>query len=135
MVKQPIFEPDVSIGDLLALARMSVLYWDRGESNPGAALQAETRASPTRIRNTLIRIAKAAGPVEVEGRARRTQIPNARGRNAGAAGVIAKKILDIASDEATDQDALRIKLTHILDELERQYGAGEFKASSEPARF
>ena len=135
MARQTIFEPDVSIGDLLVLARLSALYWDTGRTNPGAALSEEAKVSATRIRNTMIRIAHAVGPVEIEGKSRRTQIPSARGRNVGAAGVIAEAILTIAADDETDQDALRFKLNHFLKELERQYNSGEFKTTSGPTRF
>ena len=135
MAGQTIFEPGVSIGDLLVLARLSVLYWDAGQANPGTALSAESKVSATRIRNAMMRIGHAVGPVEIEGKSRRTQIPSARGRNVGAAGVIAEAILAIATDDETDQDALRFKLNHVLRELERQYSEGEFKTSSGPRRF
>ncbi|WP_332717536.1 hypothetical protein [Pelagibacterium mangrovi] len=135
MAKETIFEPDVSIGDLLVLARLSALYWDAGQANPGAVMSHEAKASATRIRNAMIRIARAVGPVEIEGKFRRTQIPSARGRNVGAAGVIAEAILTIATDDETDQEALRMRLNHLLMELERQYSEGAFKTLAGPTRF
>jgi|TARA_A100001391_G_scaffold139005_3_gene97300 hypothetical protein len=135
MARQTIYEPDVSIGDLLVLARLSALYWDAGKANPGTALSEESKVSATRIRNTMMRIVHAVGPVEIEGKSRRTQIPSARGRNVGAAGVIAEAILTIATDDETDQEALRMRLNHLLMELERQYSEGAFKTLAGPTRF
>jgi len=122
-----VFEPNVTIGDLLILAKLSSLVFEEESSKPTADLKAQINASSTRIRNALMRIAKVLGPVEIRGKQRRTQRPSARGRNIGGAAVIANLVIQIAQDPQTDQVRLLTEIQTVCDHLEKSYQSGGFK--------
>ncbi len=135
MPRRPAFEPDVTLGDLLVLARLGALAHGDERVFATAELKQQTGASNTRIRNAMLRIAEALGPVEVEGKKRRTQRPNARGRNIGGAAVLANLLIEIARDDATDQDRLHHEIRQLLDHVDYQYKHGTFRKSSSTPRF
>lgn len=135
MPRRPAFEPDVTLGDLLVLARLGALVNGEEKVFATAELKQQTEASNTRIRNAMLRIAEALGPVEIEGKRRRTQRPSPRGRNIGGAAVLANLLIDAARDEETDQERLRHEIRRLVDHVDRQYKQGSYKKSSEPPRF
>lgn len=121
-----IFEPDVTIGDLLLLLRLSELFHDEHVSNPGLALQAEWGVSATRVRNALLRIDRAVGPVELKGVSRRTQQPSLRGGNVGRAGKLGKLLIDISAHPRVDQSRLRLEIESVLLTMQKRYEDGEY---------
>ncbi|WP_439602122.1 hypothetical protein [Devosia sp.] len=123
------------MGDLLVLARLGALVHGDEKLFPTAELKHETEASNTRIRNAMIRIAEVLGPVEVEGKQRRTQRPSAKGRNIGGAAVLANMLIEIAQEEQTDHDRLRHEIAQLIDRLENMRKAGSFRKSRTPPRF
>ena len=135
MPRRVAFEPDVTLGDLLVLARLGALVHGDEAVFPTTALKQQTGASSTRIRNAMIRIANVLGPVEVDGNKRRTQRPSGKGRNFGGAAVLASMLIEIAQDEETDQDRLRHEITQLVDHLDHQRQQGAFKRSRTPPRF
>ncbi|MBU2302939.1 MAG: hypothetical protein KJ944_10100 [Alphaproteobacteria bacterium] len=123
------------MGDLLVLARLGALVNGEEKVFPTSELKHETEASNTRIRNAMLRIAEVLGPVEVEGKQRRTQRPSARGRNIGGAAVLANLLIDIARDGHTDQDRLHHEIRQLVDHIDHQNKQGAFRKSSTPPRF
>lgn len=120
MSRRPVFEPDVTLGDLLVLARLGAITAGDGHTFATAELKQQTEASSTRIRNAMIRIADALGPVEVEGKKRRTQRPSVRGRNIGGAAVLADLLIQVARDEDTDQERLNQEIRRLVDHVAQQ---------------
>ncbi len=135
MPRRVAFEPDVTLGDLLVLARLGALVHGDEAVFPTTALKQQTGASSTRIRNAMIRIADVLGPVEVEGKQRRTQRPSAKGRNIGGAAVLANMLIEIAQEEQTDHDRLRHEITQLIDHIDHQHKQGAFRKSSTAPRF
>lgn len=123
------FEPNVTVGELLLLSRMAELFYDQQVSNPGLAVQTELNISPTRVRNALLRIAAAVGPVELEGARRRTQQPSPRSLNVGRAGQLAALVIDLSADPLVDQSKLRLETDNILLTLQRRHGEGKYHKS------
>lgn len=135
MPRRPAFEPNVTLGDLLVLARLAALVHGDEKVFPTAELKQQTEASNTRIRNAMLRIAEVFGPVEIEGKKRRTQRPSAKGRNIGGAAVLANMLIEIAQDADTDQDRLRHEIKQLVDHVDYRRKRGEFRKSSSPPRF
>ncbi|UYO00890.1 MAG: hypothetical protein KIT02_06720 [Devosia sp.] len=131
MATRPKLEPDVTLGELLLLARLAELLYDDGKAAPAGAYGSETGVSKTRIRNALLRIESALGIVEMQGAGRRTQKPNAFGRNIGSAARLVERLIYVARQHATDQDKLHLAIRTAEQGLERQWRAGDFdKAAS-----
>jgi hypothetical protein len=126
MATRPKLEPDVTLGELLLLARLAELLYDDGKAAPAGAYGAETGVSKTRIRNALLRIESALGMVEMQGAGRRTQKPSSFGRNIGSAARLFERLIDIARRDATDQDKLHLAIRTTEQGLERQWRAGGF---------
>lgn len=135
MPRRPAFEPDVTLGELLLLAKLGALVHGEEKLFPTAELKEQTQASNTRIRNAMLHIAEVLGPVEVEGKKRRTQRPNAKGRNIGGAAVLANLLIEIARDEQTDHDRLHHEIRQLVDHVDHQHKQGAFRKSTTPPRF
>lgn len=129
------FEPDVTIGDLLVLAKLSSLIYEGDSETPSADAADELGASATRIRNSMMRLAEVLGPIEIEGRGRRTQRPSPRGRNMAAAGVIADMIIKIAKSEKTDQTRLLHFLKELVEEIDARGRSGSLNVQGSSYRF
>jgi hypothetical protein len=132
---RPVFEPDVTLGDLLVLAKLGSIIHEQGSASPTSDLKVELDASSTRIRNALMRIAAVLGPVEVPGKQRRTQRPSARGRNIGGAAVLADMLIKIAQDPETDQGRLMGAIEDLVEQTDRSHRHGAFKKRSAQKRF
>lgn len=123
------FEPNVTLGELLLLSRMAELFYDKHVSNPGLAVQSELNISPTRVRNAMIAIAAAVGPVELEGASRRTQQPSPRGLSVGKTGQLAALLIDMSADPLVDQSKLRLEIENVLLTLQKRHGEGKYYKS------
>tara|TARA_R110002124_G_scaffold250589_8_gene415717 strand:- start:5107 stop:5511 length:405 start_codon:yes stop_codon:yes gene_type:complete len=132
---RPVFKPDVTLGDLLVLAKLGSVIHEQGSASPTSDVKLELNASSTRIRNALMRVAAVLGPVEVEGKIRRTQRPSPRGRNIGGAAVLADLLIKVAQDEATDQDRLLRAIEDLVEQTDNSYQSGVFKKRVGPKRF
>ncbi|GEM_PF-6176432 len=123
---RPVFKPNLTLGDLLVLAALADATRDGKKTGVSKAVMAKTGASSTRIRNALLRIEAELGPVEYEGRMRRTHRPNPRGRNVGGAGVVADLLIKIASDPETDQTRLSREIENLIHHIRRERRAGNY---------
>jgi hypothetical protein len=132
---RPVFEPNITLGDLLVLAKLGSVIHEQGSASPTSDLKLELAATSTRVRNALMRIAAVLGPVEVEGKGRRTQRPSPRGRNIGGAAVLADLLIRIAQDETTDQDRLLRAIEDLVEEADTSYQSGAFMKRNGPKRF
>lgn len=131
MPTRPTLEPDVTLGELLLLARLSELLYEEGIAAPAGAYGAEFGISKTRVRNALIRIESGLGRVEMQGAGRRTQKPNSIGRSIGSAARLVERLIEIARRDTTDQDKLHMAIRNAAQEFDRQWRAGNFdKAAS-----
>ncbi|SMQ67407.1 hypothetical protein SAMN06295905_1559 [Devosia lucknowensis] len=123
---RPTFKPNLNLGDLLVLADLADATQDGKKTGVSKAVMEKTGASSTRVRNALLRIESELGPVEYEGKMRRTHRPNPRGRNVGGAGVVADLLIKIASDPDTDQTRLSREIENIIHHIRRQRRAGNY---------
>ncbi|MEQ9635972.1 MAG: hypothetical protein RLW68_07800 [Devosia marina] len=130
MTTRPTLEPDVTLGELLLLARLAELLYDDGIASPAGAYSVEHKVSKTRVRNALLRIESGIGQVEMQGTGRRTQKPNALGRSIGSAARLMDRLIEIARNDATDQDKLHLAIKAASQEFEQRWRAGAFKKTS-----
>lgn len=127
MPERPKLDPDVTLGELLLLARLAELLYDEGVAAPAGAYGVEQKVSKTRVRNALLRIESGLGGVEMPSAGRRTQKPNAFGRSVGAAARLMERLIEIARDDGTDQDRLHLAIKSISSDFLRRWRAGEFE--------
>lgn len=130
MTTRPTLDPDVTLGELLLLARLAELLYDEGVAGPAGVYSVEQKVSKTRVRNALMRIESGLGQVEMQGTGRRTQKPSALGRSIGSAARLMERLIEIARHDDTDQDKLHLAIKVASQEFEQRWRAGAFKKTS-----
>jgi hypothetical protein len=123
---RPVFKPNLNLGDLLVLAGLADVSRDGRKTGVSKAVMEKTGASSTRVRNALLRIEAELGPVEYEGKMRRTHRPNPRGRNVGGAAVVADLLIKIACDPDTDQTRLLREIEILIQYIRNEQRAGNY---------